>query len=188
MTGEDAFTGLEAAIVLSAFITIASVFSFVILGAGFTTTQKTQEVVHAAVGQTANVLELMGNVYGFAETDGGPVSALQIAFKPGMGVEGIDMSRVVFTIATNSNIESLTRGPDLTDPAPGEWTIQERCNDLGAHNDQLQRGEKFIIGIKPTNPLTQGEQFTLDVRPSAGSGFSIRRTVPSHPQLTNILY
>ena len=37
---EDAFTGLEAAIVLIAFVVVASVFSYVVLGAGFFTTQK----------------------------------------------------------------------------------------------------------------------------------------------------
>jgi len=42
---EDAFTGLEAAIVLIAFVVVAAVFSYVVLGAGFFTTQKSQEVV-----------------------------------------------------------------------------------------------------------------------------------------------
>ena len=37
---EEGFTGLEAAIVLIAFIVVASVFSYVVLGAGFFTTQK----------------------------------------------------------------------------------------------------------------------------------------------------
>ena len=32
---EEAFTGLEAAIVLIAFIVVAAVFSYVVLGAGF---------------------------------------------------------------------------------------------------------------------------------------------------------
>jgi flagellin FlaB len=36
----DAFTGLEAAIVLIAFVVVAAVFAYVILGAGFFTTQK----------------------------------------------------------------------------------------------------------------------------------------------------
>ncbi|HUU74972.1 MAG TPA: archaellin/type IV pilin N-terminal domain-containing protein, partial [Methanoregulaceae archaeon] len=44
---EDAFTGLEAAIVLIAFVVVAAVFSYVVLGAGFFTTQKSQEVVHS---------------------------------------------------------------------------------------------------------------------------------------------
>jgi len=40
---DDAFTGLEAAIVLIAFVVVAAVFSYVVLGAGFFTTQKSQE-------------------------------------------------------------------------------------------------------------------------------------------------
>ena len=188
MTGEDAFTGLEAAIVMIAFVTVASVFSFVILGAGFTTTQKTQHVVYAAVGQTANTLQLMGDVYGFADTSGGPLTELQIAFTPGMGAEGVDMNRLVFKIATDSKLETLTQGPDLTDSTPGGWTILERRNTLEEHNNQLQRGEEFIIEISPSVPLAPGEQFTLEVLPSGGSGFSIRRTVPNYPERTNILY
>ena len=35
---EEAFTGLEAAIVLIAFVVVAAVFSYVVLGAGFFTT------------------------------------------------------------------------------------------------------------------------------------------------------
>ncbi len=45
MESEEAFTGLEAAIVLIAFVVVAAVFSYVILGAGFFTTQKSHEVV-----------------------------------------------------------------------------------------------------------------------------------------------
>ena len=35
-----AFTGLEAAIVLTAFVVVAAVFSYVVLGAGFVTIDK----------------------------------------------------------------------------------------------------------------------------------------------------
>ena len=35
---DKAFTGLEAAIVLTAFVVVAAVFSYVVLGAGFFTT------------------------------------------------------------------------------------------------------------------------------------------------------
>ncbi|MHC1630638.1 MAG: archaellin/type IV pilin N-terminal domain-containing protein, partial [Methanoculleaceae archaeon] len=60
---ERAFTGLEAAIVLIAFIVVAAVFSYVVLGAGFFTTQKSQETVHTGVQQASSSVELMGNVY-----------------------------------------------------------------------------------------------------------------------------
>ncbi|MEA3282061.1 MAG: archaellin/type IV pilin N-terminal domain-containing protein, partial [Euryarchaeota archaeon] len=41
---ERAFTGLEAAIVLTAFVVVAAVFSYVVLGAGFFTSEKSKEV------------------------------------------------------------------------------------------------------------------------------------------------
>ena len=69
---DEAFTGLEAAIVLIAFVVVAAVFSYVVLGAGFFTTQKSQEVVHTGVQQASSTLEVVGNVYGVTATSGDP--------------------------------------------------------------------------------------------------------------------
>nr|AAB32838.1 flagillin {N-terminal} [Methanospirillum hungatei, GP1, flagellar filaments, Peptide Partial, 46 aa] [Methanospirillum hungatei] len=46
------FSGLEAAIVLIAFVVVAAVFSYVMLGAGFFATQKSQEVTYSGVKQS----------------------------------------------------------------------------------------------------------------------------------------
>ena len=63
----DAFTGLEAAIVLIAFVVVAAVFAYVVLGAGFFTTQKAQETVTKSVEQSTTNLLLIGNVYGLSQ-------------------------------------------------------------------------------------------------------------------------
>ena len=62
------FTGLEAAIVLIAFVVVAAVFSYVMLGAGFFTTQKSQEVVHTSVTQASSSVELSGDVIAKGDT------------------------------------------------------------------------------------------------------------------------
>ncbi len=59
---DEGFTGLEAAIVLIAFVVVAAVFSYVVLGAGFFTTQKAQETVHTGVQQTTSAVEPSGPV------------------------------------------------------------------------------------------------------------------------------
>ena len=64
LKNEDAFTGLEAAIVLIAFIVVAAVFSYVMLGAGFFATQEAQRTVHTGSQQASSSLEIIGNVYG----------------------------------------------------------------------------------------------------------------------------
>ncbi len=65
---EKGFTGLEAAIVLIAFVVVAAVFSYVMLGAGFFTTQKSQEVVHTGVAQASSSVELSGDVIAHGDT------------------------------------------------------------------------------------------------------------------------
>ena len=58
------FTGLEAAIVLTAFIVVAAVFSYMVLGAGFFSTEKAKAVVHTGVEQATSSVELVGDVIG----------------------------------------------------------------------------------------------------------------------------
>ena len=60
---DEGFTGLEAAIVLIAFVVVAAVFSYVVLGAGFFTTQKAQQVIYTSVDQASSSVEIMGDVY-----------------------------------------------------------------------------------------------------------------------------
>ena len=58
------FTGLEAAIVLTAFIVVAAVFSYMVLGAGFFSTEKAKAVVHSGVESATSSAEVTGDVIG----------------------------------------------------------------------------------------------------------------------------
>ena len=58
------FTGLEAAIVLTAFIVVAAVFSYMVLGAGFFSTEKAKSVVHTGVEKATSSAEVAGDVIG----------------------------------------------------------------------------------------------------------------------------
>ena len=59
---EKAFTGLESAIVLTAFVVVAAVFSYVVLGAGFTTSDTAKRAIDEGVKQTTSSVELAGDV------------------------------------------------------------------------------------------------------------------------------
>jgi len=63
---EEGFSGLESAIVLIAFIVVASVFSYVVLGAGFYTTQKAQETVYRGIEQSTTNVQLVGSCVRFS--------------------------------------------------------------------------------------------------------------------------
>ena len=59
---DKAFTGLESAIVLTAFVVVAAVFSYVVLGAGFTTSDTAKKTIDEGVKQTTSSVELAGDV------------------------------------------------------------------------------------------------------------------------------
>lgn len=185
---DDAFTGLEAAIVLIAFVTVSAVFSFVILNAGFMSTQKAQEVVHAGVNQASSTLQIQGDIFGSADTPGGPVSLVTLMLKTGVPHGSVDLNRTTFHISTSSMDEILQKGTDLSDPAPGQWTIHERFGGTTGQTAHLGTYDQVSIEIRPSTPLSPGEKFTLEVNPSGAIGFTITRSVPSSTDRMIVLY
>ena len=65
--GELAFTGLEAALILIAFVVVAAVFSYTILNTGFMVTQQSRNTIFTAVEQTTSTLDMSSDVYGIGE-------------------------------------------------------------------------------------------------------------------------
>ena len=99
-TDDTAFTGLEAAIVLIAFVVVAAVFSYVVLGAGFFTTQKAQEAVYTAVAQGTSNIQMTGQVYGLASTSTSTqINEIQfsIGLAPGSPTMDISLMKIVFS-------------------------------------------------------------------------------------------
>ncbi len=101
---EKGFTGLEAAIVLIAFVVVAAVFSYVMLGAGFFTTQKSQEVVHTGVTQASSSVELSGDV--IAKGSSNNITNITMFLQLTSGGSQVDMNKTLIvysspTISTN---------------------------------------------------------------------------------------
>jgi len=209
----NAFTGLEAAIVLIAFVVVAAVFSYVVLGAGFFTTQKSQEVVHTGVEQASSSMEIIGVVFGYGNGGTGTAAGLKyVVFTVGNTAGGapIDMEKMIVTYISENEKAihtfdkgksiDLTKTPlepispetsQITDPAAdkdGNWVILNILNDNGKKNYLLEPGEQFILQIPLgiSNPGVN-RKFSLTLQPAVGAVFSIHKTVPSFIDTVNIL-
>ena len=90
------FTGLEAAIVLTAFIVVAAVFSYVVLNAGFFTTQKSKEVIHTGVKQATSSVELGSDVIGYGTT-GSTLNKVELVLQTTSGGEPVDTRGTVIS-------------------------------------------------------------------------------------------
>ena len=188
----EAFTGLEAAIVLIAFVVVASVFSFAVLGAGFFTTEKTQEVLYSTVSSTGSTPELLGNVYGLKGTSGIDRIKFSVDLAPGGDI--IDLSRMVMTWSTPETVKNLEPNSRLYvlsegDVNKGCWAIVDIKPSSAADDTFLERNEVFTILIRLDSgeELTEGQKFTLEMKSPSSSIFMISRTAPFQIDSVNIL-
>ncbi len=67
---EAGITALETAIILIAFVVVASVFAFTILSAGTFSTERGKEAVFAGLSQVRSSIELKGSVIATASVTG----------------------------------------------------------------------------------------------------------------------
>ena len=66
---ERGITGLETAIILIAFVVVASVFAYTVLSAGLFSSQKSQDAVYDGLSEARSALALMGSISGHNPTD-----------------------------------------------------------------------------------------------------------------------
>ena len=190
---DDGFTGLEAAIVLIAFVVVAAVFSYVVLGAGFFTTQKSQEVVHTGVQQASSTLDIVGNVYGKASAAATAVDYIQFSIALAPGGTPVDFSKVVLTYSDTTHLEQLQQMPGnypvATAITAGWWAVTDVQNEpVPSPGKLLSQGEQFVIRAHLTNAIGVNQRFTIEIKPSVGAAFGVTRSTPGGLSTVNILY
>jgi archaeal flagellin FlaB len=196
-TCENGFTGLEAAIVLIAFVVVAASFSYVVLGAGFFTSQTAQSTVHTGVSQASSSMELVGNTYGIADSSGTYLDYVNVTVALTAGGTPIDLSSMVVSYTDNNkgHEANLTYGGVAGDsggscPAPGnavQWCIAQKINNVTAGAILDNNAQMVILVALPTT-ATPNTQFSINFQPSVGAVLPIIRTIPGGLTAVQPLY
>jgi len=202
---EDAFTGLEAAIVLIAFVVVAAVFSYVVLGAGFFTTQTAQATVHTGVAQASSSLEVVGNVMGISNSDanGAQLSYANISVALTAGGTAMDLSQMVISYSDTAggrnpsiaNTTDLTCGQlttalssTVTDVGDIEWCVAQKINTVGTDNNLLEPNEIWVLAVQMPNSAKINEKITINMQPAVGAVLPITRTLPGAFSTVQAIY
>ena len=156
MKKDKAFSGLEAAIVLIAFVVVAAVFSYVMLGAGFFATSKAQEVTYSGVKQSTSNIVLDGYIYG---TYSNGLASLTFYIKVPEGGETADLSQNTYLYTAGAG-------------TPGLQTVSPSSGSLAP-------GARTKIQIASVSPATvhSGSSFSLEIKPKVGASYLIQRTL-----------
>ena len=178
---DSGFTGLEAAIVLIAFVVVAAVFSYVVLGAGFFTTQKSQETVYKGVEQASTNIQMIGNVYGLGSASSG-ITTIEFSIGLAPGAPTIDLTkmRLVFSTAATTPVEyQWAAASDATHFVTSGSTT---CT-AGA----MEQNDQCKLSF-PVTAVSVNTKMTIEIRPSVGASLPFTKTSPPTITATNVLY
>lgn len=182
-------TGLETAIILIAFVMVATVFAYVVLSAGLFTSQQAKESIYEGVEQSKSTMMLRGNV--LANMTAGAVD--EIYFSVGTVGQG---NRIDLTDTSGGNNTVVISFSDQYQQFPSlNWTLQ-KITSFGDDNI-LDDNELFQITVDTSlvnesassdeEKLGAYHKFVLEVKPPAGALLTIERTIPARvSQLVNL--
>ena len=179
---EKGFTGLEAAIVLIAFVVVAAVFSYVMLGAGFFTTQKSKQVVDTGVKQASSSLTLDGQYIYLISGEGytgsnGNASKIFFYVTQTAGGSPVDLEKTSIAITTKNGFKQL-----FYSSTNGAWDYE---GVVGDGDNVVEANEKYKITIYVTDgdwngigEIKPNQEITIEVRPPIGAPLSINKLLP----------
>ena len=184
---DSGFTGLEAAIVLIAFVVVAAVFSYVVLGAGFFTTQKSQETVYKGVEQATSNLQVIGNVYGYGTGTTGDMDIQKIQLNVGLapGAPSLDLTKMIITVSQpgSATISQLTYSTTL---GTSTFTVTEAGTSTALPTLSGQKQGTVLIYLPSV--LEKNNKINIELRPSVGAALPFTRSAPATLESSQILY
>ncbi len=185
---DTAFTGLEAAIVLIAFVVVAAVFSYVVLGAGFYTTQKAQEAVYTAIQQGTSNIQMVGQVYGLStSTDSNAMYINQVQFFVGLapGATSIDLSLMKLVFSTPTASPLIYTYDVATVPTGTKFAAMR---DGATQTSTLSAQQQVRIAFMVSPAVPKNTVMNFEIRPPVGAALPFTKTSPAEIVSSNVLY
>ena len=183
-------TGLETAIILIAFVVVASVFAFVVLSTGVFSAERAKETIHSGLSEAQGSMAVRGGMVANATTSS--VTSLEVVVTNAIAGQPIDLTPptdaspddgIPDTSSSHKTIISyVDENQSISDVT---WTVVY----LGENDSDtlLEVGEKALITIEVGNAITATSgtvlgtdtQFSVEFKPPAGAVMVLQRRMPA---------
>jgi len=149
-------TGLETAIILIAFVVVASVFAFTVLSTGVFASERSKETIFAGIQETKSSVEPRGSIIAYKADRGGTDTIYKVTFvvSNAVGGEPVDLTPP-YTADDSGNDPDISSGAEsktvvqysdtnqFLNDVP--WTLSWVGNNNG--DNLLEEGEKAEISV-----------------------------------------
>ena len=191
--------GIEAAIVLIAFVLVASALAFVVLNMGMFTTQETKEVIARAYEEATRAIDIAGNVV--AKTSypaSSTVDLVAIPIKLTAGSRAVDLNKTAVAITIikpDGTAQHTDNGykyiPETTFSIIKDFGSEKGLNDLEATfvyvrtdedtttgDNLLEPGEIVLLVFKAPANTGPYSRIIVEIKPPQGASITVERIVP----------
>jgi len=182
--------GLEAAIVLIAFVVIAAIFSFMVINQGLFATDRGKVVIQESLKQASTPLAVDGTIFVQTNTDGNNVTGIVIPLKA-YGVKYVAMweNTTVVTLKVGENawpnvyagVDDLNASATFTDlvdataAGTAQLFIQNSDGDEALNSDE--KGY-LVISLDAADCALPRAQVNVEIRLEKSSPLTIEFYVP----------
>ncbi len=196
---ERGITGLETAIILIAFVVVASVFAFVVLSTGVFSAERAKETVHAGLQEARGSMEIRGSMIAIKTATSSSSTVATLVFTVTNAVAGMPIDLTPPTDADDDGIPDAGTGHKTVMSYDDEnqqiadvvFTVTYLGDNDG--DTLLEVGEKAQITAKVGKAILDGlgtdlgknTQFTLEFSPPKGAVMILQRTTP--PRIDSVM-
>lgn len=174
--GESGITGLETAIILIAFVVVATVFAFVVLTTGIFSAERGKETVFAGLQKARGTMEVRGGI--IVQATPPSVTSFEFAVATTAGGDPIPLDPA----ATTQRTVIAYRDAATTDnDVPYTVTVL-----VGDTDNLLEPGELFLITIQAADivgsggaaTITANSRITFELQTPVGAVIDLTRSMP----------
>lgn len=174
---QNGVSGIETAIVMIAFVLVASVFAFSVLSIGLLSAEEVEQTVAGSMAETSSTLMLRGSVLAEGNSDNTAIDTVRFTLTRAARSGGsVDLS------SGGTVITYLDDGQVLNCTGSGTPSCAWSANWLLGSGALVDAGEQVemrmsLTGLSPR--LGRKKSFTIQVRPNIGAVIIVQRTVPA---------
>jgi len=171
---EQGITGLETAIILIAFVVVATVFAFIVLTTGIFSAERGKETVYAGLQKARGTLEVRG---GIVATSTAPPTVDKIQFQVSTTAGG-DPIPLDPAATTNRTVIAYRDAVVAVADVPYTVTVI-----TGNTDNLLEPGELIQITINvsdiPGAVIAADSRWTLEIQTPVGAVIDLTRSMPA---------
>ncbi len=169
--GQKGMTGLETAIILIAFVTVASVLAYSVLSAGIFSAERGKATVYQGLQSAQATMQIVGSVLGLAPNQTGSLEQVQFNVTLRLSDERVDMGSIVINWFDQDYETQLSSGNWSYSLAVGST---ERGTAPMLEFDEVH---EILVDVPASANVSAYDEFTIQVIPPTGATLTIRRVI-----------